>query len=195
MTLHHRLPATQPAMRRRRSPDRPRWRRAAITAPAAVADVLFGTVVLAACASPPRDDHGQVVARLPIPFRSAAGNADIIAISVATGRRFSIKVDTSDGPYCPQDRGGCRVPYFHTLLARATGTTTMTWKCYDLSCRAETGSTPPPSPCPVVAVVRFDITIPDTDPAPTAASAHYGSWPVAEGHEGLSLRETGPQVG
>jgi hypothetical protein len=35
----------------------------------------------------------------------------------------------------------------------------MTWKYYDESCRAETGSTPPPSPCPVVAVVRFDITI------------------------------------
>lgn len=182
MTVHHRLPAAQPSMPCPRSPDRPRWWRLALTAPVTVAAILFGTVVLAACANPPRDDHGQVVARLPIPFQSAAGKADIIAISVAAGRRFSIKVDTSDGPYwwsqatppdprlirlvanyddgsCPQDLTGCRVPYFHTLLARAAGTTTMTWKYYDLSCRAETGSTPPPSPCPVVGVVRFDITI------------------------------------
>ena len=182
MTVHHMLPATQPSMPRPRSPDRPRWRRVAITAPVTVAAIVFGTAVLAACASPPPDDHGQVVARLPIPFQSAARKADIIAISVAAGRRFSIKVDTSDGPYwwsqatppdprlirlvgnyddgsCPPDLTGCRVPYFHTLLARATGTTVMTWTYYDESCRGETGSTPPASPSPVVAVVRFDITI------------------------------------
>jgi hypothetical protein len=182
MTVHHKLPATQPAMPRPRSPDRPRRWRVAITAPVTVAAILFGTLVLAACANPPLDDHGQVVAHLSIPFQSAAGKVDIIAVSVAAGRRFSIKVDTSDGPSwwsqaappdprlirlvgnyddgsCPQDLTGCRVPYFHTLFARATGTTTMTWKYYDESCRAETGSTPPPSPCPRVAVVRFDITI------------------------------------
>jgi hypothetical protein len=101
-----------------------------------------------------------VVAHLAIPFRPAvaAGKADVIPIAVTAGQRFSIKVDTSDGPYawsqagtapdprtvtlagnfnagsCAPDLVGCRVPYFHTLITRGRGTTTMSWKYHDYRC-------------------------------------------------------------
>jgi hypothetical protein len=144
----------------------------------------------AACASPgtptAAHDHGFVAAHLTIPFRppATAAAADIIAITVSAGRRFSIKVDTSDGPYywsqegpvpnprllrlagdfndghCAPASVGCRVPYFHTLIARAAGTTAMSWRYHDLSCPpAPKAASPPSGSCPRLTTVTFDITI------------------------------------
>jgi len=147
-----------------------------------------GCVLAAACSagpSHPGHDHGVVVADLPIPFSpvAAPGKPDIMAITVTAGERFSIKVDTSDGPFywaqsgarpdprliraagdindghCAPGLVGCRVPYFHTLIARHAGTTTMTWAYHALGCPA----TPPPRsaspPCQRIALVTFKITI------------------------------------
>ncbi len=99
---------------------------------------------------------------------------------VSAGERFSIKVHTSDGPFwwtqqskpdpglvrlagnfdegsCPANAVGCRVPYFHTLIARHAGTTTMTWVYHAPSCQATPSAGSPG--CTAMATVRFDITI------------------------------------
>jgi hypothetical protein len=109
-------------------------------------------------------DHGLVVAELPIPLASPA--TPVVKVAVTVGQRFSVKVDTSDGPYawgqigqlpdrqlvrvagnfddghCDQKAVGCRVPYFHTLQAKAPGTTTMTWQFHDFNCQDDLGSNP-----------------------------------------------------
>ena len=131
-------------------------------------------------------DHGRVVAYLTIPFRPAAttGTAEVVRVAVSSGQRFSVKVDTSDGPFywnqtgsrpdprvvrlagnfdegsCAAGMTGCRVPYFHTLLARSRGTTTMSWKYHDLHCQAvRKRMTQATRSCPSVTVVTFDITV------------------------------------
>jgi hypothetical protein len=101
-------------------------------------------------------DHGTVVGRLDIPFTPAhvQGQAEVIPVTVHRGERFSVLVQTSDGPYtwnqtrrpdpglvrlagdfdrgtCPSGMVGCRVPYYHTLIARAPGVTVMTWNYRD----------------------------------------------------------------
>jgi hypothetical protein len=149
-----------------------------------------GLLTAAACAGPgappPAPDHGFVAGHLTIPFRppATAAAADIIAITVSAGQRFSIKVDTSDGPYywsqagpgpdsrllrlagdfndgkCAPALVGCRVPYFHTLIARVRGTTAMSWRYHDLTCpAAPKTASPPGGSCPAVTTVTFDITI------------------------------------
>ncbi len=140
-------------------------------------------------------DHGAVVGHLAIPFRPpvAKGPAEIIEVTVRAGRRFSIEVDTSDGPQwwtqiaapdsrlltvvgdfnlgsCPADVTGCRVPYYHTLLARSPGETTMTWKYNSGPCRAQApaptasqAASPTASPasklCPSATKIQFDIDV------------------------------------
>jgi hypothetical protein len=154
------------------------------------AAALVGGCVLTATAcgngGSPAHDHGKVVARLPIPFTSrvAAETADVIKVTVAVGQRFSVKVATSDGPFywsqagaapdprlvkvagdfndgqCAANLVGCRVPFFHTLLARGKGTTTMSWLYHNLACAAgrkasgRTGHS-----CVRTAAVRFEITV------------------------------------
>jgi hypothetical protein len=153
----------------------------------AVALVITGLAALAGCGGPPAaHGHGRVVARLAIPFRPAAasGTAEVIRVAVRPGQRFSVKVDTSDGPYfwrqtgtgpdarivrlagnvndgsCPASQVGCRVPYFHTLLARAAGTTTMSWRYHDLHCDAvRKRMTQATRACPAITTVTFVITV------------------------------------
>jgi hypothetical protein len=177
---------------------RPRGGRRAQAAALAAAGALVWSLAGSACGSTPApatpgQAHGQVVAHLSIPFRPAgtALGTEVLKVTVPAGRRFAVKVDTSDGPFfwsitgsppdtrvvrfvgnfnqgsCPADQVGCRVPYFHTMLARGPGTTTMTWRYHDLPCQA----TPPPNSqasgasgqsarsCPRVSVVVFDITV------------------------------------
>jgi hypothetical protein len=122
-------------------------------------------------------DHGRVVAELPIPLDSSLN--PVVHIAVTLGQRFSVKVDTSDGPYewseigrspdrqlvklagdfndghCDPEAVGCRVPYFHTLQAKARGTTTMTWHFRDFSCQNNAGSNPD---C-THNTVKFEITV------------------------------------
>jgi hypothetical protein len=105
-----------------------------------------------------------VVAELPIPLASPA--TPVVNVAVSVGQRFSVKVDTSDGPYewseigpapdrqlvklagnfddghCDSKAVGCRVPYFHTLLAKTRGTTTMTWHLRDFNCQDNLASNP-----------------------------------------------------
>jgi hypothetical protein len=179
---------------------RPAWRsRRLVNAAALTAAAVSGLLAVAACGGPatPSHDHGRVVAHLAIPFQPpvATGNPDIIRVTVTVGQRFSIKVDTSDGPFdwsqltrpdpriawlagnfgdgsCAAGLVGCRVPYFHTLIARGRGTTAMSWKYHDLRCEAaQATASPGPSaspgasarpgigPCPSVTRVTFDITV------------------------------------
>src|ERR1022692_746413 len=149
--------------------------------------VFLSLIAAAACAGPAAArDHGRVVAHLTIPFRPAAvtGKTEVIRVAVRSGQRFSVKVDTSDGPFywnqtgrrpdarvvrlagdfnegsCASGMVGCRVPYFHTLLARARGTTTMSWQYHDLRCQAvRKRMTQATRSCPSVTVVTFDITV------------------------------------
>jgi hypothetical protein len=161
------------------------YRRPALTGLLAT---LAVSLLITACGSPagPAHDHGRVAGHLTIPFVPAAttGKAEIIPISVTVGERFSIKVDTSDGPYwwtqsgtapdprlvrlagnfndgsCSPGLVGCRVPFFHTLFARARGTTAMSWRYHSPGCAATTGTaTPPGRACPPVTLVTFTITI------------------------------------
>ncbi|HEY6276402.1 MAG TPA: hypothetical protein VIX86_08715 [Streptosporangiaceae bacterium] len=149
---------------------------------------LAVSLLMAACSGPhaPSHNHGVMAGHLTIPFEPAAtaGKAEIIPIAVTVGQRFSIKVDTSDGPYwwapvgpapdprlvrlvgnfndgsCSPSLVGCRVPYFHTLSAHARGTTAMSWQYHDPGCVRAPGTASPPSRlCPPVAIVTFTITI------------------------------------
>ncbi len=169
-------------------PGRSARRLVSVAALAVAAVVSLVTAV--ACAGPaapqPRHDQGLVVAHLSIPFRpaAAAGKAEVIQIAVTVGQRFSIKVDTSDRPYywsqagtgpdprlvrlagnfdegrCAPGLVGCRVPYFHTLVARGRGTTMVSWKYHDLRCEATPKSASPASgSCPSVTLVTFDIMV------------------------------------
>lgn len=153
---------------------------AVLAALCAVACSLAG----AGCSATAAPDHGAVIGHLAIPFNPPAAklSADVIAVSVGAGKRFSVKVDTSDGPFfwsqgrapdprvitfvgdfnqgsCPQAAVGCRVPYFHTLLARGRGTATMTWKYHNLGCPSTPASSQAASKCPRVIVVTFDVTV------------------------------------
>jgi hypothetical protein len=131
-------------------------------------------------------DHGVVIGHLVIPFAPAAtrggGAADVIKVTVAAGQRLSVEVDTSDGPAwwsqtgakpdasivkvvgdynigsCPANQVGCRVPYYHTLLARGPGTATMTWRYNSAACNAP-ASSPLSKQCPKVRDVQFDIRV------------------------------------
>jgi hypothetical protein len=122
-------------------------------------------------------DHGVVVAELPIPLASSPG--PVVHVAVKVGQRFSVKVDTSDGPYewsqvgpspdrqlvkptgdfndghCQAEAVGCRVPYFHTLQAKARGTTKMTWHLLGFSCQNNADSDPD---C-THNTVKFEITV------------------------------------
>ncbi len=150
------------------------------------AAIALATLMLAlgACSgkgSASDHSHGQVVGQLRIPFVPSVARrpTQVIQVAVSVGERFSVKIDTSDGPFswsqvgplpdkhlvklagdfdqgsCAPNLAGCRVPYFHTLIARAKGSTTMTWR-YNGTCPAQ----PSPSPaCATVATVTFDITI------------------------------------
>ncbi len=126
-------------------------------------------LTLAACANPPvQADHGRVVAHLPIPF-TPAGQPEVIRVTISPGQRFSIKIDTSDGPYawlqvsgpdprligfagdfndgsCPSGMVGCRVPYFHTMITEHRGATTATWRYRDYACPATPTPTTTASP-------------------------------------------------
>ena len=156
-----------------------------------VRDVLAATLaaglLVAACAGPrtPAHDHGSVAGHLSIPFVPAAtaGKAEVVPVTVRVGERFSIKVDTSDGPFwwtqtgappdprlvrlagnfndgsCSPGLVGCRVPYFHTLVARARGTTAMSWRYHAPGCAAAASASPPSRSCPAVTVVTFTITV------------------------------------
>jgi hypothetical protein len=129
-------------------------------------------------------DHGAVIGHLHIPFvpTVTSGSADVIMVTVREGQRFSVEVDTSDGPQwwtqagpgpdsrivkvigdfnvgsCPANVAGCRVPYYHTLLARSPGATTMTWRYNTAPCRAPSTS-PASKQCPSVRDVQFDIDV------------------------------------
>jgi hypothetical protein len=161
----------------------PWYRRPAV---AGLLAVLAVSLLTASCAGPAAHDHGRVAGHLSIPFVPAAtaGKAEIIPVAVTVGERFSIKVDTSDGPYwwtqagaapdprlvrlagnfsdgsCSPGLVGCRVPYFHTLIARARGTTAMSWRYHAPGCvTAPVTATPPGIACPAVTLVTFTITI------------------------------------
>jgi hypothetical protein len=144
------------------------------------------SVFAAACSSSGAtvSQHGVVIGHLSIPFMPniTTGGAEIIAVTVQAGQRFSVEVDTSDGPEwwtqtgagpdsrivkvvgnfnvgsCPADMTGCRVPYYRTLIARSPGTTTMTWRYNSAPCRAPTTS-PASKQCPSVTEVQFDIDV------------------------------------
>jgi hypothetical protein len=143
---------------------------------------LAGSCVLAviACSGPAHSathDHGLVVAELPIPLSSPP--TPVVKVAVKVGQRFSVKVDTSDGPYewseigpkpdrhlvkvvgdfddghCQKRAVGCRVPYFHALKAKARGTTTMTWHLQDFNCQDNPASN---ADCTHNSV-KFEITV------------------------------------
>lgn len=157
------------------------------TRPIRLLIVLLAAVVpllAAACSSGHRPrPHGTVVADLPIPFAppAASGNREVIAVHVRAGERFSVKVATSDGPYwwaeqarpdprlvkaagdvndghCAPGLVGCQVPYFHVLVARHPGSTTMTWVYHAPDCQR----TPPVGggpACPATIKVTVAIAI------------------------------------
>ena len=137
-------------------------------------------------AAPASPEHGRVVADLPISFPPLPVYlmTETIQVNVGAGQRFSIKVGTSDGPVywsqfgsppdprlikvvgdfndgrCPADQVGCRVPYFHTLLARGRGSTTMAWRYHNLSCTARPRSSSKAVVwCPRLRTVIFDIMV------------------------------------
>jgi hypothetical protein len=165
--------------------------------PARLVRSMRGTAVLlaaaailvfaAACgiAGGTADQHGVVVGHLPIPFlppKDARGKAEVIAVTVRAGQRFSVEVDTADAPEywtqtgagpdsrivrvvgdfnagsCPSGVEGCRVPYYHTLIARSPGTTMMTWIYNAASCRAP-AILRARKQCPSVREVQFDIDV------------------------------------
>jgi len=128
-------------------------------------------------------DHGTVVGQLDIPFVPAhvRGRAEVVPVTVHPGERFSVLVQTSDGPYawnqtgrpdpglvrpagdfsrgtCPSMQVGCRVPYYHTLVAKAPGVTVMTWNYRDFGC-PEHGPAPKGRHCLKVTQVKFRITV------------------------------------
>lgn len=137
----------------------------------------------AACGGRAAPDHGRVVAQLGIPFRPTGANgAQVVSVTVSHGQRFSIKVGTSDGPYwwtqstrpdarfvafagnydegsCPTGLVGCRVPYFHTLVASGRGSTTMSWTYHDPNCQATPSTGTQGRACPPVPTVTIRITI------------------------------------
>jgi len=151
-----------------------------------VAAVIGGSVLSAAAyaglATAPGHDHGRVVALLPILSGPdpAFPEHQIIYVKVHPGQLFSIKVHTSDGPFFWDESGrppdprliktagdfndghfpaglvGCRVPYFHTLLARRAGATSMTWRFHNVSCPAGGNAA---ARCRRITTVVFDITI------------------------------------
>ncbi len=174
-------PATRPRARRN---NRPAALNAVLAGMCALAWSLAGTACSGTAA--PDQSHGAVIGLLAIPFHppDASGSADVITVTVAAGKRFSVKVDTSDGPFywsqqgpvpdpqvmkfvgdfnqgsCPSDVVGCRVPFFHTLLARGRGTATMSWKYHALACPSKLpASSQAYSQCPKVTTVTFDITV------------------------------------
>lgn len=155
-----------------------------------LASVGCGLVAATGCGGstdPASHDHGRIVAQLPILFAARPAffaEHGTIHVAVAVGQRFSIKVDTSDGPYfwneagrppnsrlvklvgdfndghCAADLLGCRVPYFHTLLAQDSGTTTMTWRYHNVSCPSGQGRpSKATARCTRIGTVVFDITI------------------------------------
>ncbi len=162
--------------------------RAALSA--LIGSLLIGSLLIltAGCggqSAPPVHDHGAVVARLPIQFAPSGPSRGIqtIRVLVLKGQRFSIKIGTSDGPvfwsqvspadphlikvvgdfndgHCAPGLVGCRVPFFHTLMARGRGTTSMRWRYHGLTC--EVGAVQPGSArpkCAHVATVAIDITV------------------------------------
>src|SRR5262249_39702607 len=138
---------------------------------AATAGLALAAAACSAAAPPARPgDHGPGVALLPLPSRltARAGGRELITVTVSAGQRFSIKIDTSDGPFwwsqsgppdprivrlagdfnqgsCAPGLVGCRVPYFHTLLARGTGSTTMTWTYHHPPCQPAANAASPDS--------------------------------------------------
>jgi hypothetical protein len=185
MHLRQRAAPMRPA-----SDCRPRSARQRSLVAALMAAAAGWALAAAACSSTAPShrshDHGLVVAHLSIPFRPAAGagGRELITVTVSAGQRFSVKVDTSDGPYwwsqsgtppdprivrligdfnqgsCAPGLVGCRVPYFHTLLARSSGMTTMTWTYHQPPCQAAAKAPSPASTaCPKVTVVIFDISV------------------------------------
>jgi hypothetical protein len=54
---------------------------------------------------------------------------------------------------------GCRVPYFHTLIARGRGTTTLSWRYHNLRYTALPRPAQMRAECPAVTIVTFDITV------------------------------------
>jgi hypothetical protein len=173
--------AAVPAPPRTTRNTRPVMLNAVLAALCALACSLAG----AGCSATTPPDHGAVIGHLAIPFNppDANGSADVIAVTVGVGKRFSVKVDTSDGPFfwsqqgpaadprvmkfvgdfnqgsCPQAEVGCRVPYFHTLLARGRGTATMTWKYHNLGCPSAPASSQTAGKCRRVIIVTFDVTV------------------------------------
>jgi hypothetical protein len=160
---------------------RPRARRSAGAFAAGVVSLL---VVGCSPSGATTADHGVVVGHLHIPFvpKPATGSADIVNVTVQAGQRFSVEVDTSDGPYwwnqtgprpdarivrvvgdfnigsCAQGMVGCRVPYYHTLLARSRGETIMIWRYNAAPCRVPVTSAARKQ-CPSVTEVQFDIDV------------------------------------
>jgi len=148
------------------------------------AALISVSVVACGSSSATTIDHGVVVGRLHIPFlpKPTTGSAYVVIVTVRAGQRFSVDVDTSDGPAwwtqagarpdpaivkvvgdfnigsCPANETGCRVPYYHTLIARSPGTTTMTWRYNTAPCRAPRTS-PARKQCPSVRDVQFDINV------------------------------------
>jgi hypothetical protein len=145
---------------------------------------LVAATACGGSSDPASHDHGRVVAHLPIqsPPHPTVGEHGIIHVTVAAGQRFSIKVDTSDGPYtwdevgnppgrlvkfvgdfndghCGADSYGCRVPYFHTLLARSSGATTMTWRFRNVGCPPGRHARYGGASCTRIETVVFDLTI------------------------------------
>jgi len=59
---------------------------------------------------------------------------------------------------CPSMQVGCRVPYCHTLIAKAPGVTVMTWNYRDFG-GPQHGPAPKDRHCPAVTHVRFQITV------------------------------------
>jgi len=56
------------------------------------------------------------------------------------------------------DMVGCRVPYFHTLLARGQSTTTMSRWYHDYACTGPR-AVRMRADCPAVTMVTFDIMV------------------------------------
>jgi hypothetical protein len=184
MTLHSKALRDKSANTSGARPGRRRWPTAALGVPATLC-----LVTVAACggASTPRPAvrHGDVVAHLSIPYapRPGTGKTQVIPVTVTVGERFSIKVDTSDGPYdwsqtgtgpdpslvrlvgnfndgsCAPELVGCRVPYFHTLVARGKGTTMMSWAFHAFRCSVQPKAAGMRAYCAALPVVTFDIRI------------------------------------
>jgi hypothetical protein len=163
-----------------------RRRHRAVVATALAPLIAAGALMLAGFGAGTAPGHGLVVGHLQDPFRPAGapGNIDVVHLNLTVGERFSIKVDRVDFPdfwaeagarpdprivhvagdidanSCPGTVAGCAISYFHVLVARSRGTTTMTWKYEGLSCKAaRPGHTSNGYTCPAVTLVTYDITI------------------------------------